>query len=260
MRARCSQSGRSRAGSSVAAAVGAVAALLLPLGGWSSAPADARDDGEFHFARMIYNDFVGRSRFRGGWWQQDAPEAEVHFTTNLKRLTRVVAGDPVAVRLTDDALFDYPWLYATQVGYWELDDTEVARLREYLLRGGFFMADDYWGEAERGVFDRTMARVFPDRPIKDMPEDDPVLHVVFSIDEFTQIPGLRHVGWGDLSQLPAPRWRGIYADDGRLMIGMNYNQDVGDSWEEANNPQYPEPMTALGYRFGVNYVIYAMTH
>jgi hypothetical protein len=244
----------------VAAVIGLAGSLLLAPGGWSAGPEAPQADGEFHFARMIYDDRAGRNRFRGGWWRQDFPEAEEHFTTNLKRLTRVDAGEPVQVRLTDDALFDNPWLYATQTGYWELDDAEVARLREYLLRGGFFMADDYWGEDERDVFERTMSRVFPDRPIKDMPQDDAVLHVVFSIDEFTQIPGLRHISWGDLSRLPPPRWRGIYDDNGRLMIGMNYNQDVGDSWEEANNPQYPEPMTALGYRFGVNYVIYAMTH
>jgi hypothetical protein len=228
-------------------------------GGASGAADDAR--GEFHFARMIYTDLAQNARFRGGWWRQDWPEAEEHFLANLARLTRVNVGAPAVVHLTDDALFDLPWLYATQVGYWDLGDEEVARLREYLLRGGFLMADDYWGEVERSVFDATMARVFPDRPITDIPPEDPVLHAVFSIDEFTQIPGLRHVGrFGDLSRLPAPRWRGIYADDGHLMVAMNYNQDVGDSWEEANNPQYPEPMTALGYRFGVNYVVYAMTH
>ena len=216
---------------------------------------------EFHFARMIYTDGGGFGRFRRGWWQQDAPEAEEHFTANLKRLTRVNAGEPVAVRLTDPDLFDYPWLYATQVGYWDLSDEECAQLREYLLRGGFLMADDYWGDNERAVFDATMKRVFPERPIVDIPPDDPMLRVVFPISEKTQIPGLRHLGrFGGMAQLPPPRWRGIYDDTGRLMVGMNFNQDVGDSWEEADNPYYPEPMTALGYRFGINYIVYTMTH
>jgi len=245
-------------GSGFAAA--ACASVSLALSQPVIAPDATRLQGEFRFARLVYTDSAYNGRFRGGWWQQDWPEAEEHFLKNLVRLTRVTAGEPAVLRLTDDALFDHPWLYATQVGYWDLSDEECARLREYLLRGGFLMADDYWGESERAVFDATMARVFPDRAITDVPADDPVLHVVFSIDEFTQIPGLRHVGFGDLSQLPAPRWRGIYAEDGRLLVAMNYNQDVGDSWEEANNPQYPEPMTALGYRFGVNYVVYAMTH
>ena len=216
--------------------------------------------GEFHFARVIYTDAGMRPHFGGGWWQQDWPEAETHFMMSVRKLTRLNAGDPVAVRLTDDAIFDLPWIYATQVGYWDLSNEECAHLREYLLRGGFLMTDDFWGEDERAVFERTMARVFPDRPIVEIKGDDSLLHVVFTIDEFTQIPGLRHLGWGDLSRLPRPHWRGIYDDSGRLMVAMNYNQDVGDSWEEADNPAYPEPMTALGYRFGINYIVYAMTH
>jgi hypothetical protein len=237
---------------------------------------------EFHFARMIYTDLPQYRRFGGGWWQQDWPRAEVHFLESVRRLTRVDAGEPVAVQLTDDSVFDYPWLYATQVGYWDLSDEEVARLREYLERGGFLMSDDYFGEDERAVFEQTMARVFPDRPIVEIQGDDAVLHVLYTVDEFTQIPGLRHLncfgggrgfgrgrgrrgggGGGAFGQpidLPAPRWRGIYDDDGRLMVAMNYNQDIGDAWEEADTPCYPEPMTALAYRFGINYIVYAMTH
>jgi hypothetical protein len=215
---------------------------------------------EFHFARVIYTDLPGYRRFAGGWWQQDWPRAETHFLQSVRRLTRVNAGDPVAVRLTDDALFDFPWIYATQVGYWDLSTEEIAHLREYLLRGGFLMADDFWGEDERAVFEQSMARVFPERPIVEIAADDSVLHMVFTIDKFTQIPGLRHVGYGNLARLPPPRWRGIYDEQGRLMVAMNYDQDVGDSWEEADNPLYPEPMTALGYRFGINYIVYAMTH
>jgi Domain of unknown function (DUF4159) len=216
---------------------------------------------EFHFARMIYVDQAGAGNFNRGWWQQDWPEAEDHFTHNLKRLTRIAAGAPVTLQLTDERLFDYPWLYATQTGFWDLDDVEVSRLREYLLRGGFLMADDFWGENELAVFTDTMERVFPDRKMVALHGDDAVLHVVFSIDESVQVPGLRHLrGFGQVAALPPPEWYGIYDDAGRLMVGINYNQDVGDSWEEANTPDYPEPMTAQGYRFGINYVTYAMTH
>ena len=243
--------------------------LLLPLAALGLA-ADRHDSAgpvlgpppaEFHFARMIYVDFAGARGFGRGWWQQDWPEAEQHFMQNVRRITRINAGEPVTMALTDDSLFDFPWLYATQTGYWDLSDEEVARLREYLLRGGFLMCDDFFGEDEMQVFAATMARVFPDRQMVELHGDDAVLHVVFSINEATQIPGLRHLrGFGSVTGLPPPHWLGIYDDDGRLMVGINYNQDVGDSWEEANTPDYPERMTAQGYRFGINYIVYAMTH
>jgi hypothetical protein len=239
----------------------ALACAVLTPGSAQQLPSSEVGPAEFHFARMIYTDLPQYQRFAGGWWQQDWPRAETHLLESVRRLTRINAGDPVAVRLTDDRLFDYPWLYATQVGYWDLSNEEIARLREYLLRGGFLMADDFWGENERAVFEGSIARVFPDRPVVEIQGDDAVLHVLYTIDKFTQIPGLRHVrGFGNLQQLPPPHWRGIYDDHGRLMIAMNYNQDVGDSWEEADTPDYPEPMTALGYRFGINYIVYAMTH
>jgi len=216
---------------------------------------------EFQFARTNYVGCAGARGFGRGWWQQDWPEAEQHFMQNVRRLTRVHAGEPVTLALTDENLFDFPWLYATQTGYWDLSDEEVARLREYLLRGGFLMCDDFFGEQEMQVFAATMSRVFPDRDMVELHGEEAVLHVVFSINEATQIPGLRHLrGFGRTADFPPPHWLGIYDDDGRLMVGINYNQDVGDSWEEANTPDYPEPMTAQGYRFGINYIVYAMTH
>jgi hypothetical protein len=235
-------------------------ALLVPASERRRGPAAVQ--AEFQFARMIYADYSGaRGGFGRGWWQQDWPEAEDHFTRNLSRMTRLDVGESVVLQLTDERLFEYPWLYATQTGYWDLSDAEVEALREYLLRGGFMMADDFWYEDEMYVFRETMQRVFPDREMVELHGDDAVLHVVFDIDESVQIPGLRHLrGRGEVQQLPEPGWYGIYDDRGRLMVGINYNQDVGDSWEHANWVEYPQPMTAQGYRFGINYIVYAMTH
>jgi hypothetical protein len=234
-------------------------ATTLTLATAGSPPKPREAPAEFHFVRMEYVDGGGgRRNFGQGWWMQDYDDAERHFTLNLPRLTRISVGESTHLPLTDEKLFDYPWLYATQTGYWDLDDTEAARLREYLLRGGFLMCDDFWGRDEYEVFAQTMARVFPDREIVELRDDDAVLHVVFSIDESVQIPGLRHLN--SLGNLAPPQWFGIYDDAGRLMVGINYNQDVGDSWEHADDAYYPQPMTAQGYRFGVNYVTYAMTH
>lgn len=223
---------------------------------------------EFHFARMIYEDQGGGGFGRGGrgWWRQDWPEAEAHFRQGIARLTRIDAGEGVTVDLFGDRLFDYPWLYATQAGYWSLSDAEIAKLREYLLRGGFLVTDDFWEEGEWRVFSETMTRLFPEYPIVEITGgDDEVLHVLYDVDQLTQIPGLRHLrGFdprtGRIRGLPEPHWRGIYDAKGRLMVAINFNQDVGDAWEHADWPQYPEPMTALAYRFGINYIVYAMTH
>jgi hypothetical protein len=236
-----------------------LAALLVPA---SEPGRDAEvPQHEYQFVRLIYNDYAGARGFGRGWWQQDWPEAEEHFTRNLQRMTRVNTGESIALQLTDERLFEYPWLYATQTGYWDLDDEEVKHLREYLLRGGFLMCDDFFGDEEMAVFAATMARVFPDFDIVELRDQDAVLHVVYDIDESVQIPGLRHLrGGGQVQELPPPRWYGIYDASGRLLVGVNFNQDVGDSWEHADWVEYPQPMTAQGYRFGINYVVYAMTH
>jgi hypothetical protein len=258
----------------VAFAASSVLACLV-LGGAradTDASADPSARGEFHFARMIYTDSRGGGRsFRGygsgrGWWMQDWPDAEVHFRQGLLRLTRIDAGHGVEVNLRDGRLFDYPWLYATQTGYWELSDAEIARLREYLLRGGFLVTDDFWEDYEWEVFRETMTRLFPEYPIVEITGgDDEVLHVLYDVDQLTQIPGARHLRYprdasGRFVGLSPPHWRGIYDDKGRLMVAINFNQDVGDAWEHADDAFYPEPMTALAYRFGINYIIYAMTH
>ena len=102
-----------------------------------------------------------------------------------------------------------------------------------------------------------------DRPIVDIPEHDEIFHVLYDVDQRVQIPGQqaiwRGVTWEHPQGVPA-HWRGVYDDDGRLLVAINFNMDLGDAWEHADDAYYPEPLTALAYRFGVNYVIYSMTH
>jgi hypothetical protein len=210
---------------------------------------------------MYYNSYS-----RGGWggsWDTDYPEAEDHFRRGVSRLTRVDIGEQARIlQVTDDAIFDYPWLYAVEVGRWHLDDTEAARLREYLLRGGFLMTDDFHGSRQWQGFMDSMQRVFPDRPIVEIADGDEVLHVLYELDQRIQIPGVAALRYGVTYEQDGvtPHWRGIYDDAGRLMVAINFNMDLGDAWEHANDPFYPEPMTGLATRFAVNYVIYAMTH
>ncbi len=164
-------------------------------------------------------------------------------------------GEPRTASLLDDNLMDFPWLYAVEVGHWYLSDLEATRLREYLDRGGFLMVDDFWGPQEWFIFTESMTKAFPDRPIVELAESHPLLHVLYDLDQRTQIPGRGGNRYGTM-----PHWRGIFDDDDRLMVAINFNMDMGDAWEHADDPWYPEPMTALAYKFAVNYVIYSMTH
>ena len=234
-------------------------------------PADA-DGAEFHFARLIYGGFGRGERFsgRGQSWTTDMPEAEHFFMQGLMRLT-LVDGMSVSlysgagaerINLIDDNVFDFPFLYAVEVGYWQLTPEEAAILREYLLRGGFLIVDDFHGSAEWQGFMASMQKVFPDRPVVDIKDDNEVLHVLYDLDERIQIPGLAALYNGVTYERDGvvPTWRGVYDDEGRLMVAINHNMDLGDAWEHADTPDYPENMTAMAYRFAVNYVIYAMTH
>jgi len=248
-----------------------------PGGPPTEAPEIPVREAEYHFIRMQYTDapefrrgfgFVSRSGEAYGWWAQDWPDAENHFTVGVQRLTRIDAGDPRYMRITDKRIFDYPWVYVTQTGGWELSGAEIETMREYLYRGGFLVTDDMWGDYEWERFREIMNRVLPGKPIPDIVETEPVMNVLYSIKEKdrTFIPGSRHLRvYGGRTQVvqptgTAPAWRAMYDDKNHMVVAVNYDTDVGDAWEFADVPYYPAEMTTLAYRYGINYIIYAMTH
>jgi hypothetical protein len=221
---------------------------------------------EYTFARLIY---VENPQFARSWgygsyrWLTDAPEAETHLLQGIRRLTRIdTASEGTAVRLEDDAVFDYPILYAVEVGGWLLSDTEAARLREYLDRGGFLIVDDFHGTLEWEGFMQSIRRVYPDRPVVEIPDSDEVWHVLYDLVDRPQIPGIAAVMAGQTYEKDGytPHWRGIYDEKGRLSVVINFNMDLGDAWEHADNPVYPQPYTATAYRIAINYLLYSMTH
>jgi hypothetical protein len=224
--------------------------------------AGGRPDAEFHMARLYFpaGGCAGSRGWCNPWWKIDYPEAEAHLLPAVERMTRIqVAPDSRQVRLDDDNLFDYPWLFLQQPGRgWHPQGDEALRLREYLERGGFLVVDDFHGEYEWASFRDAISDVLPGHVIVDIPETDQVLNILFSLDKRTQIPGERHLYYQRMEG--PPHWRGIYDSRGRLMVAINHNSDMGDAWEHADDPRYPAPMTATAYRFGVNYVVYAMTH
>jgi len=213
---------------------------------------------EWAFARIMYPAVVWYDR-----WTMDYPRSDRHLSTAVGRLTRIDAR-PVeqCVSIDDDSIYNWPWLYAVEVGYWDLTDRQCARLREHLLRGGFLMVDDFHGTREWEIFMRSMRRVFPDRPVVEIPDGDAIFHTVYDLDTRYQVPGAQFIETGKTYEHDGyqPEWRGIRDDKGRIMVAMCHNMDLGDSWEHADNPQYPEKFTALGMRIGVNYLVYAMTH
>ena len=251
--------------------------VLAAMGGWllagiASSPNETGDapEAEFHMARLIHGDH-GRAGFRfwgRPYWAIDYPLAEANFLPALRETTTIdVADDSRHLEITDDRIFQYPFLFMQQPGRgnWNPTALEAERMREYLLRGGFLVVDDLHGEYDWRVLESGMRRVFPDRPIVDIPEDDPLLNDFFLLDKLTQIPGQRHLRRGSGGRTVAqmqgpPSLRGIYDDHGNLMVVINFNIDMGDGWEHAGDRPYPIGMSALAYQFGVNYVIYAMTH
>ncbi len=250
-------------------------------------PPDYQEKTEWTFGRLMYpnhpNAILGNRgifgvRRWGGYqpdwreggtsWTQDYPRADRHFALALRRLTRLhmrSVEQPVSPDDLDD-FYNWPWLNAGEMGDWKLTDVQVKTLREYLLRGGFLMLDDFWGPEEYERFDETMHKVFPDHPVVDIPNDNPIFHVVYDLDDRVQILGAwctsqrqnmmcqtRAVG-------TTPRWFGVFDDKGRIMVAICFNNDVGDAWEWADSPAYPEQMAGLAIRIGVNYVLYSMTH
>jgi hypothetical protein len=214
--------------------------------------------GVFTFARLVYE---------GGWgpnnWTTDAPKADITFVAGIKRLTNIhVTNSPFFIPLTSPEIFNYPFLYAVEVGYMELSQGEADILKEYLLRGGFLVVDDFHGTPEWASFEEQIRKAFPDCKIEEIPQSHPIFHCFFDVGELFQIPGLQMLYTGRPYERDGyvAHFRGIFDDRGRLMVMINFNSDLGDAWEWADVPYYPEEYSSAAYRLGINYIVYSMTH
>ena len=229
-------------------------------------------DGTFQFCRAWYRSSLNGD---GGTWSVDYPKADINLSIRLSEITKTtvgrdIAGDPthLVLGLTDDALFQCPFVMMTEVGSAFLDEREAARLREYLLKGGFLWVDDFWGTFAWNVWTGQIRKAFqpPDYPIVDLPPDHPMFRAQFVVTRTPQIPnigfwletGTTSERGADSAQAHA---RAIIDRDGRVMVLMTHNTDFGDSWErEGDDPSYFYHFAADGYAFGINVVLYAMTH
>jgi hypothetical protein len=261
------------------AAAGVLCAFQLPFREYPgqeysdfALPPDYKDKAEFVFARLMYPQgdwgifgWLYRFDWRQGRsaWTNDYPRADRHFALALRRLTRLQVRSveqPVSPDDGDD-IYNWPFLYCAGPDQWNMSDAELAKVRDYLARGGFLLGDDFWGESDWYYFQRNMAKLLPGRPIVEIENSDAIFHTVFDLEQRYQVSGQWSLGGMPyLNGGRDPHWRAIYDDKGRIVVAVLFNHDTGDSWEWADDPDYPERFSALGIRTGVNYVIYSMTH
>jgi hypothetical protein len=233
----------------------------------SAPPAnDGRRHG-FYFTRAIYGsgwDGGRRGWGRGRAWATDFPKADLQFLTVLQRLLPTLDADQQEnpVGLTDPNLRRFPYVYAVEVGNMDLNEEEVTGLRNYLLAGGFLFVDDFWGSREWEAFAYQLARVFPDRPIVDLPLDHPIFNTYYEIDKVIQVPVVGSACSG------GPTWerdgitpavRAVLDDAGRVMVLISWNSDLGDAWEWAEQSCYPLEYSTYAFQLAVNTIVYAMS-
>jgi Domain of unknown function (DUF4159) len=237
-----------------------------------SVPPNAKYDGAFMFCRIMFRNAPDGD---GGGWSVDYPRADVNLSFRLSELTetavsRDATGDfnHSVIRLTDMDLFRCPFIMMTEVGGTYFDDQEAAQLREYLLRGGFLWADDFWGEYAWAHWENELRKVLPSGqyPIFDIPMEHPLFHVLYDVHELPQIPSINYYfgSGGNTSERPdsrVPHARGIADANGNLMVFITHNTDFGDAFErEGDNREYFERFAGPGYAVGIDVLLYSMTH
>ena len=234
----------------------------LGLGRSNTAPDGATQQAEgvpreFYFSRVAYSGY-GRGYGRGwGRWATDYPKADQIFLSFIDRLLSNLDAfeREHPVRLDDPGVRRFPFLYALEVGSMALTEPEIAGLRDYLLAGGFLVIDDFWGSRHRSVL--------PGYEIVDLSLDHPIFTAFYEIDEILQVPNVRNgIRGGPTHQSDGyvPMVKGIHDENGRLMVVINWNTDLGDAWEWADNPRYPLKYSTYAYEMGVNMIVYAMSH
>ena len=232
-------------------------------------------DGFFNFCRGMF--YSNRGEAGGQGWWTDYPGADVNFSIRFAELTKArVARDSysapehIVVRLTDDELFQCPFVEMEDVGTADFSDAEVKRLREYLFKGGFLWVDDFWGEEAWAQWVGEIRRVLPDKeayPIQTVPLEHPVYRTLFHVPKLPQIPSIHHwrrTGGGTserYAESAIPQMYAISDSHGRIMVLMTHNTDISDAWErEGEDPRFFYQFSPDGYAVGINVLMYTMTH
>lgn len=226
-------------------------------------------DDVFTFVRVQYDSF-GRVR-RGRQWDNDYPDCDWNFSVRLHQLTSMkVDPNGKVVRLTSPELFDFPFVFMSNINQINLSDDECEAMRRYCLNGGFVMADDFWAPQSWEHVRNQMEFVFPNRKPRELKRSHPIFNIVYNIQGKPQVPSIRAWRMGDTFEYwhgdpqgdEDPHFWGYFDDDGRLMALMCHNNDIGDGWErEGENKEYfSEYSERVSYPLGINIITYAMTH
>ncbi|MCZ6636357.1 MAG: DUF4159 domain-containing protein, partial [bacterium] len=205
-------------------------------------------------------------------------EADENFSLRLSQITTLKVNrtedgkfQHAIVSLDEKALFDYPFIYMCNVGFMELTEPEQEGLRSYLLRGGFLMADDFFGDFpwENWVYEISQVLPPEEFPMVQIPLDHELFHIVFDLNEVPQVLGVdSFYARGGMPRRRYDRYGtgarcwGIFDQRGRLMVVAIHNSDLGDGWErEGEHHEYFRTVSApKAYPMGINIVVYAMTH
>jgi Domain of unknown function (DUF4159) len=216
-------------------------------------------DGRFVFVRLRYDTGFGGGFGRRAPWSHDYPDGEVHFSKILDELTflHVRTDGSNILSLDDPELFNYPIAYMCEPGFWNVSDTQAANFRSYLLKGGFAIFDDFRGYDWNNLQDQ-MRQVLPDARWIQLDGKSSLFHSFFEIDhpESLAIPSI-------YDQSLIPSYWGLFENNDptkRLMVIANVNNDISEYWEFSDTGLFVVDLSNEAYKFGVNYVIYGMTH
>jgi hypothetical protein len=253
---------------------------------------NSTDKAEFYWSRLKYPSAYGNSRFGGGFgrrfggggyggacgggfgpWERDYPKADIQFLMAMKRLTNVntrSTSQVVDIDSQEDdpkSVDNYPWVYAVQAETWQFNPDEAKRMHDYLMKGGFLMVDDFHGTNDWQLFMQGLREFLPNAQVEDLQDSDEIFHVLFDLSHRFQIPGEQYVNTGRTYEAGSggdygyvPGWRAVRDDKGRIIVAICFNMHLGDAWEWADDPRYPENFASLAFRVGLNYIVYGMTH
>jgi hypothetical protein len=211
-------------------------------------------DSNLVFTRLIYGSGLGG--FGGGAWSHDYPAADKNLAGILDYIShvRVRLDGTNVLDLDDPEIFQNPILYVWEPGYWSIEASEAVRLREYLLKGGFVIFDDFEGPNHWENMTRQMKRALPDHDFIKLDESHTIFKSFYVISKLdVPHPSMNVVpGYWALFENNDPH--------GRMIALANHNSDIAEYWEWSAEGLYSQDRTGDAYRLGVNYYIYAMTH